>query len=474
MPEKPNIIFVECDSMDGRVMSCMKHLAAYTPNLDQLADRGVLFANTYCNSPQCCPSRASRWSGKHTHEIEGWNNYKGIEKNHSTYLDHLQKAGYRTQVYGKTDYLSGSHSLGARVFSWTRAANIRLAQKGLPTDKMVCHKGNIERVHTSDWKRIDQSLEWLQRNADKGEPIFLNCSLGAPHPAFVTSEHWLEKIDYDRVALPIWEETMHPVMDYMSATKNCLIDFPEEDILQVRQTYYAMVAEVDAMVGHIFRAVRDMGLEDNTYIIFASDHGEMNMEHRQYLKNALYEASARVPLIISGPDVQEGEAIQDLVSLIDLYPTLMDMAGLRPPKDLSGYSLMPHLTKKPAGHPDWVLSQYHSNFSNTGIFMLRQDHWKYVAYPGYEPQLFDLVKDRNERTNLAESEPEQVKKMDTALRKIVNYPKVDNQAKDYDREAFLKWQRKLGKRACRKTLATLFSGKWTDEHTQQLENWLAA
>ena len=94
MENQKSILFIECDSMDGRIMGCQGHPAAHTPNMDALAKRGVHFAHTYCNSPQCCPSRASRWSGKHNHVIEAWNNYKGLEEGARTYVSDLEAAGY--------------------------------------------------------------------------------------------------------------------------------------------------------------------------------------------------------------------------------------------------------------------------------------------------------------------------------------------------------------------------------------------
>ena len=473
MPAKPNIVLIECDSMDGRVMSCMKHLAAFTPNIDQLAERGVMFRNAYCNSPQCCPSRASRWSGRHIHEVEAWNNHKGLEPGSETYLTHLENAGYETFGTGKTDYVSGEHSLGARVYSWTRAAGIRLSQKKRPTEEMRHLLGDVERVHEKDWQRVDESVAWLHKQVDGDAPFFLNCSFSIPHPAFVSSEWWLDKIDHDRVAMPRSESgARHPVMDYMSATKNCIADFDEADVLAIRRTYYAMVSELDAMVGCIFRAVNDLGLLDRTYVIFTSDHGEMNMEHDQWLKNAPYEASVRVPLIVVGPSVQEGTVVDDLVSLVDFYPTLMEVAGLEVPENLDGRSLVPDLVGSGTGSQQRVLCQYHSNFSNTGIFILRRGPWKYVAYPGYDSQLFDVEKDPAEIKDLVKDKRDTARNMDRTLRRLVDYPEVDAKAKAYDRESFLKWQRSLGKKKCRETLAELFHAPWADEHTEQLETWL--
>ena len=144
--------------MDGRVMGCMDHPAAHTPNMDALAERGVLFRNTYCNSPQCCPSRASRWSGKHNHQIEAWNNYKGIEEGARTYVSDLQSAGYLHQAYGKTNYVSGNHSLGNRVTCWNRAANIRLHRGKGPVAGLRQSDDHKRRVHERDWEHVDNTI----------------------------------------------------------------------------------------------------------------------------------------------------------------------------------------------------------------------------------------------------------------------------------------------------------------------------
>lgn len=455
-------------------MGCAGHPAAYTPNLDRLAERGGLFTNTYCNSPQCGPSRASRWSGLHIHRTGSWNNHQGLSKAHETYLTHLQNAGYRSQIFGRTDYLTGGHSLSARVCSWTRAAGIRLPQKAMPTahNRLIRISDQRERVHEHDWELVDQSILWLRAHATDG-PFFLNCSLHAPHPSFMSSAAWIRRIDPRRITLPPFEADLHPVMDHMSATKNCLHDFSDEDILTVRQTYFAMISEVDAMAGRLIRALDEFGLSDNTYIIFTSDHGEMNMEHRQYLKNAVYEASSRIPLIVSGPGLRRGVEITDLVSLVDFYPTVLDMADLNPPEGLDGRSLIPLLTgplAEEAGRP--VLSQYHSNFAKTGIFMLRNGPWKYVTYPGFASQLFNLEDDPEEIENLAGLKSEIVQDLDRRRRAIVDYEKVDAEAKDYDKASLVRWRGQVGDEAYREGMKKLHR-VWNDEYESVIEAWLA-
>jgi arylsulfatase K len=467
-----NILFIECDSMDGRIMSCMDHPAVHTPNMDALAQRGVLFRNAYCNSPQCCPSRASRWSGKHNHVIEAWNNYKGIEEGDRTYVSDLEAAGYHHQAYGKTDYVSGNHSLGNRVTSWNRATNITLSRGKGPIAGLRQIDEPERRVHTRDWEHVDNSIAYLKDRAADGSSFILHCSISCPHPAFVSSKYYLDRIDYDKVTVPPFEKDLHPVMAYMSDTKACLDRFTDEEIRRVRHTYFAMVAEVDEMVGELVGAYDELGLVNNTYILFGSDHGEMNMEHRQQLKNAMYEASARVPLIIAGPDVVSDHKVDELVSLVDLYPTFMDMTGLAKPGDLAGTSLMPELQGgNAADRPDSVLCQYHGNFANTGEFMIRRGQYKYVAYAGYDPQLFDLANDPDEIDNLVEKNPELASDMDQALREQIDYEAVDAKVKRYDRESYKSWRAEIGEDAYEEEMSQILPG-WSDKERRITEDWL--
>ena len=465
---KPNIIVVECDSMDGRAMGCMGLAAASTPNFDRLAARGALFRNTYTNSPQCCPSRASMWSGKHTHLCEGWSNNKGLEPKDPTFQNDLEAAGYRFVTYGKLDYRSGGHA-GDKLSIWTRSAGIEIPQKGRP-------KGVVQEKPTgkslSERQKVTQCIDWLKKEAPKNNaPFFLYCGLGTPHPPYVTSREWYDKIAPAKVTVPPYEEKLHPVMEYMSLTKSTLGKFSEQEIREIRRVYYGMIADLDDNVGRLAKAMDEAGLADSTYFIFISDHGDMNMTHRQYLKNALYEGSARVPMIIAGPSVKAGTQVEALVSLLDLYPTFMDVAGLPHPAWLNGHSLMPEMRGEKSGRPDWVFSQYHSNMAETGIFMLRRGDWKYIAYAGYEPQLFNLKDDPEEMRNLAAARPEIVKDMDARLRAICDYDAVDAKVKAYDKKCFTEYRAEIGSEAVRKELARNYKG-WGPEQDRQIHRWL--
>jgi len=483
---RANILFIQCDSMDGRVMGCMGHPAMRraTPHLDALAAGGVLFGNTYSNNPICVPSRASMWSGQWTHHCEGWNNYKGLESDAATFRTRLDEAGYLTQTFGKTDYLSGSHTIRARVTPWTRAA-------GIPRPSYRDHPPTLRehdqpRVHEMDWSDVDRGIEWLSGAArSPSRPFLLYLGIRAPHPGFTTSWTYWDRIDAAGVKVPPADEQDHPVMRYMRTAKNWEHGFADEMARKVRRVYFAMIAEVDAMVGAVLSAVERLGLGESTYVIFASDHGEMAMEHRQAYKMTLYDSSARVPLIVAGPGVRRGAAVEGLVSLVDVYPTLMDMVGVEHPPGLDGHSLMPELTGRAGRRPDWVLGEFHGTACNTGTFMLRRGDWKYIVHVGYEPQLFDLREDPDEVRNLAGSRPEVVAEMDARLRQIVDPEAVDARIKEHDKRSFRQWraeQKAAG--TYEQTMARVYSGwdgleeddpaisPWTEKDEKVIDQWL--
>lgn len=479
-----NIVFVHCDSMDGRVMGCMEHAAVQgaTPNFDGLAAEGVLFRNTYCNNPICCPSRASMWSGRYTHNCAGWNNFKGLDPGEPTVHTRLRGAGYRVQTFGKTDYLSGSHTIRARVTPWTRAAGIRRPAYRMGPPQV--HEDRRQRVGEHDWRNVDRAVNWLGREAGKGEgPFFLYLGLNQPHPGFRTSRRYLDRIDPQAVEQPARDERDHPVMELMRMQKNWMHGLDEETVRRVRRIYFAMVAEVDAMLGRVLEAVEECGLSDSTWVIFSSDHGEMNMEHRQFYKMSHYEPSARVPLIVRGPGARRGAEVEALTSLVDLHPTLMDMAGIENATEGDGHSLVPDLAGEEGTRPDRAFAEFHGTTGCTGAFMLRQGPWKYVAYPGFRPQLFNLEEDPAEVADLSESRPGVVANMDRALREIVDYEAVDARVKAYDRRCFYHWRRgQLDAGRYRDTMARVYSGfdgvpeeevePWTDEDEALIEEWL--
>lgn len=482
--KKPNIIVFISDSWDGRMLSRLGQTPAVrTPNADRLAEKGVNFSRACCNSPLCSPSRASLWSGQYPHKIGAWNNGRGIGKessvfsgaklelinqvpNHPTIMGDLREAGWRTNLVGTLDFTDGNHSIGAHLSAWLRSSGL---EPPVLSGPRLDVKGEGKRANESDWQFIDAATEWMSA---QNEPFFLSLGVRCPHPYRTTSNYWLEQIDPDQIEIPPLEEKAHPVTDFKRRSRGCDREFSRDEIIFLRRRYYAMIAEADAMLGRIMEAMDSAELGDNTYIVFAGDHGEMNMEHNLVFKSSFYEPSLRVPLIISGPGLKAGAEVEQPVSLVDIYPTIMDLAELPRRRDLDGESLKPALEKGEAAHlRGEVFSEYHGNDSPTGGFMLRDEKWKYIAYPGYQSELFDLQNDPEELENLAEVKPDIAAQMHERLLQYVDVDAVDQAAKAEDKRYFEDWRSQLSDQEYQEQMEKLF-GSWDDGREQKIKKWL--
>ncbi|XP_007562876.1 arylsulfatase K [Poecilia formosa] len=464
---RPNIVMVMSDAFDGRLSFDPGSKVVRLPYINYLRELGSTFLNTYTNSPICCPSRAAMWSGQFVHLSQSWNNYKCLDANSTTWMDLLERKGYRTKMLGKLDYTSGSHSVSNRVEAWTRDVRFLLRQEGRPVSQLV---GNMStrRIMEKDWKNTDKAAQWIRQTAAMSKkPFALYLGLNLPHPyrteslgptaggsTFRSSPYWLTKVSSELVSVPKWlpMAAMHPVDYYSTFTKNCSSDFTEEEIKSVRTFYYAMCAEADAMLGQVISALREKGLLDNTVLIFTADHGELAMEHRQFYKMSMFEGSSRVPLLIMGPGLKSGLQVHQLVSLVDLHPTVLEIAGISAVGNLSGHSVLPLISTSrnvsKNEHPEWVLSEYHGCNANASTYMLRVGHWKYIAYAdgiSVPPQLFNVTVDKDELHNVVLRFPDVQAQLDKLLRSIVDYPKVSSAVHLYNKNEFAAWRDSLGR-----------------------------
>ena len=257
-------------------------------------------------------------------------------------------------------------------------------------------------------------------------------------------------------------------------------NFSDEEIQAVRSTYYAMNVETDYLLGTVLNASYANGWDaSNTLFVFTSDHGDMNMEHRQQLKNSMYEGSARIPLFFAGPSVHKGKLVENVTATIDVLPTLLQLGGGTPDAAMSGYSLLSELTGAgAAAHPDYVTSQYHSNMGNTGSFMVRKGKWKYIqfghflrAFADYQPQLFDLDADPLELKDVSAENADVVSELEAILVDEYNYEYVDCVAKWNDFVLFEEFQWQLYNTSTLKTrLKSAYTG-FDDDDWQTIVDW---
>ncbi|HHW10243.1 MAG TPA: sulfatase-like hydrolase/transferase [Firmicutes bacterium] len=479
---QPNIILFHAESMDGRKMGCMNHpaMARATLHLDRLAEEGALFTNAYSTCPVCNPSRASMLSGRYPHHYGCWNNHEGLRPGVPTFLSTLAAAGYVIQTFGGLDYRYGAHSIRDRVGSWTRAAGIKRPLVRTPLPKVF---PDGEDVWRGDWEKVHQAIDWLEQKRPPHRPFLLYLSTSLVHPPYKVEEQYLKMIDAGKIDIPPADDTDHPVDQYQRITKNACRRAPLDLVLTVRHVYMAMIANLDAMLGRLFAAIERMELGKSTYVIFLSDHGDMAMEHGQILKRTMYEPAIHVPLIITGPGVQKGQVIEEPVSLIDIYPTLMDMCGLKAPHELDGESLLPVVEGAARPGRGWAFAEYHGDRCLTGTFMLRKGDWKYIKYAGYRPHLFRLSDDPWEIRDLAGERADVVAELEALMSTIVDCEAVDARAKAYDKESFRLWRLKQkAEGTYEKNMALIYSGfdavrlddlaAWTEEDEALIRHWL--
>ncbi|KAM7391820.1 hypothetical protein PAMP_022477 [Pampus punctatissimus] len=464
---RPNIVMVMSDAFDGRLTFDPGSKVVQLPYINYLRELGTTFLNAYTNSPICCPSRAAMWSGQFVHLTQSWNNYKCLDANATTWMDILEKNGYHTKMMGKLDYTSGSHSVSNRVEAWTRDVQFLLRQEGRPVTQLV---GNMstERIKKVDWKNTDMATQWIhQRAASPHQPFALYLGLNLPHTykteslgptaggsTFLTSPYWLKKACFFFLYfLNILSTSCCRITFsfYFSLTLCILHSQISPDLILVPK-WLPMAAMHPILLCQVISALRETSLLNNTVVIFTADHGELAMEHRQFYKMSMFEGSSHVPLLIMGPGLMSGLQVNQLVSLVDLYPTVLDIAGISAVGNLSGHSLLPLLSKSNTfslrKHPDWILSEYHGCNVNASTYMLRSGQWKYITYAdgqSVHPQLFDLTLDTEELHNVVLKFPDVRLHLDKLLRSIVDYPKVSTTVHIYNKKAFGAWRQSLGR-----------------------------
>ena len=488
---RPSIIQFHAESWDGRMLGCQRihpAMARATPSIDQLAAQGTLFQNAYCSNPICCPSRANMLSGAYTHTCESWNNFKGLEQGMWTY-HHALGQTHDTLLLGKhMDHLTGGHSVMNRVADFLEALNTagHPVMDADPAQEYGVDSGAERQYHKGDWSMAGQAIEFIRSRKPSGRPFFISLNPGLVHAAFRTNRYWLDQIPEDLVDAPPLDNTTHPFEVYQKKAKAWRQGLDEKTVRTVRRIYFAMCAEADAIFGDIMSALRQSGLEDETVVIFSSDHGELALEHQQYYKMSLLEGSARVPLILKGPGVKPGQRIEAPVSLVDMAPTICELAGIPRRGSFEGESLLPLASGQTTHSRGWALASYSGVTSNTMSWMLRKGDHKLIVHEGYPSRLYNLRNDPGELDDLMEKEPEKAAELLAILDGQVDRAATLKTWEEYRRHNFAQFQRQarrglyldnsysLAKNPSsnyRDIMNNAFTG-WTPEDEARVAAWL--
>lgn len=427
---RPNILLVMADSLSPHFTGFHGDRCGATPHLDRLARQGVVFERTYCNSPMCAPSRASFCAGRYVGDLGAFDNANEFSSDWPTMAHALGAVGYETAIIGKmhfpghdqwhgfdlrlaheTDYTSryNPHSY-LIAYDWTRPSGGNPAGPGWMGHSYVKAPAWDHYPHHYDRDVIihREALTYLDAKAKDRKPFFACVSYHAPHNPF-----WIPAADrapFEAMELPLPGpqsdlETCHGPMDQWLNDFHYLPDIRDrlltkDNLRWLYSTFYGMIADFDRRVGELLASLTRLGLADNTMVIFTSDHGDM-MAHRGMIqKRTFYEYSLRVPFIWSFPGRWRTAArVHNPVSLVDLFPTLADLAGCDMPEDLPGRSLRRSLERAEEPPERTVFAEYHGEGVHAPCYAAIGKNEKFVYVHGHEERFYRPEEDPEELTN---------------------------------------------------------------------------
>lgn len=426
-----NVLFIISDDLTYTALSCYGNEVCETPNIDRLAERGVRFTRAYCQGTYCGPSRASFMSGYYPHATGalGYKNPRPQIGDRATWSQHFMNHGYYSArvsklyhmgvpggvEYGKDqdhyngadDGLSWTERFNSPGPEWKAKGDGETLENNPDGEKpavggntfVVVEADGDDLVH-SDGKTAKKAAELIHEHKEKR--FWLGVGFVRPHVPFVAPRPYYERFKpYERMELPSkipgdWDDIPKAGINYKTS-ENMKMDIRRQK--KAVGAYYASVAYVDAQVGVVMKALEETGLEDETIVIFTSDHGYHLGEHDFWAKVSLRDESSGVPLIICVPGKKPAVS-HSLIELLDLYPTTAALCGLPAQERLQGKNITPLFDD-----PEFEVRE--AAFSVAPMrkgFLLRTQEHAFIQYgedasDGIE--LFDIKKDPNGYTNLA-------------------------------------------------------------------------
>jgi len=443
--ERKNLLVVMADEHAGQVLGCEGHPIVKTPNIDQLAARGTRFTSAYTDSPICVPARAAFATGRPIHETGNWDNAFPYTGEPQSWGHALQKAGVRVESIGKLHYRNKDDDTGFDVQSLPMhvvdgVGDVLGAVRDPLVERNKCRDlsekiGEGDTNYTDyDTRVVAETESWFKATRDSGEEgnWVLFVSLVCPHFPLIAPPKFYNMYRGVEIPQPVSappEDQEHP---WIKAMRNCFTYdryFTEESRREALAAYYGLCSFADDNLGKVLSGLQKYGFEESTQVIYLSDHGDNMGARGLWGKSTFYEESARIPIVMAGPDIPTGEICNTPVLMSDMYATILDANGI---DTSASESTSLFQTMKNGEDTDRaIVSQYHAAGSPSGGYMLRQGNWKYCYYVGMPPQLFDLSQDPQELNDLA-SDPRHESVIDDlnhALRAQLDPEAVDALAK---------------------------------------------
>ncbi|MFG0284496.1 MAG: sulfatase [Phycisphaerales bacterium JB039] len=438
--DRPNILFIFTDDHGAQAISAYGSNRNTTPNIDRIAAEGMRFDNCFVTNAICGPSRAVILTGLHSHRNGFRQNGDQFDGSQRTFPKLLQQAGYQTAMIGK--WHLGTDPTGFDYW------DILIGQGPYYNPPMIRNGERIEREGYTTDIITDLTIDWLE-GRDPDKPFFLACQHKAPHrnwqpgpdhindfdnvqipepatlfddwsgrgPAAAEQEmtvaHHLSDFDLKLTApgnltpeqLAIWENAYGPKNEAFRAANLTGADRVRWMYQRYVKDYLRCVASVDDGIGRLLETLDDLGLAQNTVVIYSSDQGWYLGEHGWYDKRWMYEESFRMPLLVRWPGViRPGSVDEHLVQNLDFAETFLDLAGVEVPDDMQGRSLAPLFKGE---DPDWRDAVYYHYYEHPGVhnvqrhYGVRTDRYKLIHFyrAGYW-ELFDLERDPDELTSV--------------------------------------------------------------------------
>jgi arylsulfatase A-like enzyme len=389
---RPNVLIVIPDQFRAQALGCMGNPDVHTPHLDRLAAEGILFRQTFANTPVCCPARAVLLTGKYAHRNGMVCNDLRLRESEPTLAKLLRAEGYRTGFIGKWHLDGGPRNPGfvppgprRQGFDFWAACECRHDHFN-----PVYFRDTPQPIRGSKFEPevlIDVALEFLRASRDR--PFFLVVSMHPPHDPYGAPKVYMERYDPQKLTM----------------RRNWRPGVKQAGREQIA-AYYAAITAIDDQVGRLLRGLADLGLDRDTIVLFTSDHGDMLGSQGARLKRKPWEESIRVPGILRYPArVKPGRKVDALFSHVDVAPTLLALCGVRVPGDMQGSDLSGVVLGKTDRGPDSVFFQIFVPFDGDGTPHpwrgVRTARFMYARTEKEPWVLYDLEKDPDELTNLA-------------------------------------------------------------------------
>lgn len=441
---RPNILFIAVDDLNDWIGPLKGHPQAKTPNFDRLAKMGVTFTNAHCQSVLCNPSRTSVLTGTRPTStgIYGLAPFlRDVPQlaDLITLPEYLRGQGYRSYMAGKVFH--GGYGRKQAGPDWDEVGP-QTGGNPYPPQKLVNTPSPMKAVdwgvfpHKDEDKDDYKVASWAAEKLatmPADQPFFLSAGLFLPHvPCFVTQK-WMDLYPEETLMLPEVLEDDRADTPRASWWLHWSLPEPRLKFLKEKnewknlvRSYLASISFMDAQLGRILDALEKSPHAKNTIIVLWSDHGWHLGEKDITGKNTLWERSTRVPLMFAGPGSTAGTACAQPVELLDIFPTLCELAKLPLPKQLEGHSLVPQL-KDATTTREWPAITNHNPGNNT----VRDKDWRYIQYVDGSEELYDMKNDPHEFKNLA-NDPNYAAEI-TRLKKWIPQKQAPHLPKSKDR-----------------------------------------